>query len=60
MEKQSNELVVKGEQKKFDTVEQVKAAFEAACGGKLELQDITKITIGGNSYGLEACRWVAE
>jgi Ran GTPase-activating protein (RanGAP) involved in mRNA processing and transport len=60
MEKSSKDLVVKGEQKKFDTAEQVKAAFEAACGGKVALQDVTKITIGGNSYGLEACRWVAE
>ena len=55
MEKTTNELIVKGEQKKFDTPEQVCEAFEAACNGKVDLGEITKITIGGNSYGYEAC-----
>jgi Ran GTPase-activating protein (RanGAP) involved in mRNA processing and transport len=56
----NNELIVRGEQKKFDTPDQVRVAFEAACNGKVDLCEITKITIGGNSYGFEACQWLAE
>lgn len=38
----------------------MRQAFEAACCGTVDLREFTKITIGGNSYGFEACRWLAE
>jgi Ran GTPase-activating protein (RanGAP) involved in mRNA processing and transport len=48
---------VKSEAKKFDTVEDVKNA----CGGQelLNLGEVEKITLGGNSYGFVACEWLA-
>lgn len=52
---------MKGEAKKFDKAEDVKAAFIAAAGGSesVDLSTVTKITLGGNSYGFEACEWLA-
>jgi len=52
---------VKAEAKKFDSPDDVKAAFIAAAGSdKVDLSSVTKITLGGNSYGFGACEWVAE
>jgi Ran GTPase-activating protein 1 len=55
-------LVVKGEQKKFDTKDDVKQAFTKAMGGdeSLSLANVEKITLGGNSYGYEACEWLSD
>ncbi len=56
-----NHFVVKGEAKKFDSADDAKAAFEKAAGstGEIDLSKVTKITLGGNSYGFEACSWLA-
>jgi len=47
---------------KFDTSDDVKAAFIEAAKGQnpIDLSAVTKITIGGNSYGYEACEWLAN
>lgn len=61
MEKTNNHFVVKGEQKKFDTGDDAKAAFIAAAGTQdLNMSTVSKITLGGNSYGYEACEWLAN
>ena len=52
---------MKAEAKKFDTPEDVKNAFVAACGSEqIDLSNVAKITLGGNSYGFGACEWLAE
>lgn len=59
---QSDHFVVKPEQKKFDTAEQVEQAWLASSSNNSldHLSKVTKITLGGNSYGFEACEWVAK
>lgn len=59
---EQNHFVVKAEQKKFDTAEQVEQAWLASSpNNNLDhLSQVTKITLGGNSYGFEACEWVAK
>ena len=52
-------FVVKPEQKKFDTAEDVKNACSAEFGS-FDLKMVSGLTLGGNSYGLEACTWLAE
>ena len=52
---------MKAEAKKFDSADDAKAAFERAAEstGEIDLSKVTKITLGGNSYGFEACSWLA-
>lgn len=58
---QIDNFIVTPEQKKFDTAEDVEKAWLAAAqADKLPLDRIVKITLGGNSYGYEACEWVAK
>ena len=54
-------FVVKAEAKKFDSADDAKAAFERAAEStsEIDLSKVTKITLGGNSYGFEACSWLA-
>lgn len=58
----TSHLVVKGEQKKFDTAEEAEQAWKQnADGNSLDCLTTTKrITLGGNSYGYAACEWVAQ
>lgn len=55
-------LVVKGEQKKFDLAGEAEAAWLAnsGCDSLDVLATTERITLGGNSYGFEACEWVAN
>jgi hypothetical protein len=34
--------------------------MKKACGGDPNLSLVEKITLGGNSYGFEACQWFAD
>jgi len=55
-------LIVKGEQKKFDSANDAKDAWLAnsGCNSLDVLASTERITLGGNSYGFEACEWVAN
>ena len=57
---EDDHFIVKSEAKKFDKTEDVQKAFEAVRGSPINLSTVTKITLGGNSYGFEACEWVAN
>jgi Ran GTPase-activating protein (RanGAP) involved in mRNA processing and transport len=58
---EDNHFTVIGEAKKFDTAEDVEKAFIQASGAdKVDLSTVTRITLGGNSYGFEACEWLAN
>ena len=57
---EDDHFIVKSEAKKFDNIEDIKKAFEAVRGSPINLSTVTKITLGGNSYGFEACEWVAN
>lgn len=51
---------MKPEAKKFDSAEDIKSAFLAAAHSDVvDLSKVTKITLGGNSYGFSACEWLA-
>lgn len=56
MVESATHFVVKPEQKKFDSADDVKAAV----GADFHLQTISKLTLGGNSYGFEACEWLSQ
>lgn len=52
---------MKPEAKKFDSAEDIKSAFLAAAhADEVDLSKVTKITLGGNSYGFGACEWLAQ
>lgn len=52
---------MKPEAKKFDSAEDIKSAFLAAAhADEVDLSKVTKITLGGNSYGFSACEWLAQ
>lgn len=52
---------MKPEAKKFDSAEDIKTAFLAAAhSDEVDLSKVTKITLGGNSYGFSACEWLAQ
>jgi len=55
------QFVIKGEQKKFDTAEHVEQALESQGHAKqLNLSQAESLTLSGNSYGFEACEFVAQ
>ena len=54
----SKDFVIKAEQKKFDSADDVIAALGGA--QNFDLSTCESLTLGGNSYGFAACEWLSK